>query len=362
MRYAILAEQAFGPLTSKTANALIRYSPEQALVVIDSARAGRTAEEILGFGGAIPVVATLEEALRFQPEALLIGIAPPGGQLPTPWRTLLAGAIEAGLEIVSGLHFFIADDPELGQLAARRGVKITELRRPPADLDVSRGRVRSVDATNTVILTVGTDCNIGKMTTQLQLRDAMRRAGMSVAFAATGQTGILVEGWGIGVDAVIADFIAGAAERLTLEGATKGEIVLVEGQGSIIHPSYSGVTYGLLHGALPHAMIMCAQPSRTTINHNAWVNIPPLKELIALHETVAAPLRPAPVLGVALNTYDLDDAAALDAVKRTEDETGLPATDPVRFDPAPLVEAIARFHAARRAPALGARPEAAQRA
>jgi uncharacterized NAD-dependent epimerase/dehydratase family protein len=185
---------------------------------------------------------------------------------------------------------------------------------------------------------------------------------MSVAFAATGQTGILVEGWGIGVDAVIADFIAGAAERLTLEGATKGEIVLVEGQGSIIHPSYSGVTYGLLHGALPHAMIMCAQPSRTTINHNAWVKIPPLKELIALHETVAAPLRPAPVLGVALNTYDLDDAAALDAVKRTEDETGLPATDPVRFDPAPLVEAIARFHAARRAPALGARPEAAQRA
>jgi uncharacterized NAD-dependent epimerase/dehydratase family protein len=353
MRFVILAEQAFGPLTSKTANAFIRYTPEKVLAVIDSARAGRTAEQVLGFGGDIPVVATLDEALATRPDALLIGIAPPGGQLPAAWRTLLARALEAGLELWSGLHFFIADDPELGPLAQRKGIRIHDLRKPPADLDVARGRVREVDATNTVILTVGTDCNIGKMTTQLQLRDAAVKAGLSVAFAATGQTGILVEGWGIAVDAVIADFIAGAAERLTLEGASKGEIVLVEGQGSIIHPSYSGVTYGLLHGSLPHAMIMCAQPSRTSINHQPWVKIPPLKELIALHEQVAAPLRPAPVIGVALNTFDLDDAAALDAVKRTEDETGLPATDPVRFDPAPLVDAIGRFHAARRTPARG---------
>jgi uncharacterized NAD-dependent epimerase/dehydratase family protein len=353
MRFVILAEQAFGPLTSKTANAFIRYTPEKVLGVIDSSKAGRSTDEILGFGGDIPVLATLDEALRLKPDALLIGIAPPGGQLPTEWRALLARAIEAGLELWSGLHFFIADDPELGPLAARKGVRIHDLRKPPADLDVARGRVREVDATNTVILTVGTDCNIGKMTTQLQLRDAAVKAGLSVAFAATGQTGILVEGWGIAVDAVVADFIAGAAERLTLEGARKGEIVLVEGQGSIIHPSYSGVTYGLLHGSLPHGMIMCAQPSRTTINHNPWVPIPKLRHLIALHEAVAAPLRPAPVIAVALNTYDLNDAAALDAVKRTEDETGLPATDPVRFDPAPLVDAIARFHASRRAPAPG---------
>jgi uncharacterized NAD-dependent epimerase/dehydratase family protein len=362
MRFAILAEQAFGPQSSKTANAFIRYTPEKVVAVIDSGQAGRTSEDVLGFGGAIPVVATLDEALRFGLDALLIGIAPPGGQLPQEWRTVLARAIDEGLELWSGLHFFVADDPELGPLAARKGVRIHDLRRPPADLDVARGRVRQVDATNTVILTVGTDCNIGKMTTQLQLRDAAVKAGLSVAFAATGQTGILVEGWGIAVDAVVADFIAGAAERLTLEGATKGEIVLVEGQGSIIHPSYSGVTYGLLHGSLPHAMIMCAQPSRATINHNPWVPIPPLPQLIELHERVAAPLRPAPVIAVALNTFDLDERAALDAVKRTEDETGLPATDPVRFDPAPLVDAIARFHAGRHAPALGAPAVAAQRA
>ena len=356
MRFAILAEQAFGPQSSKTANAFIRYTPEKVLAVIDSDRAGRTAQDVLGFGGAIPVLATLDDALPLGLDALLIGIAPAGGQLPDAWRAILAQAIDHGLEIWSGLHFFIADDPELGPLAARRGVRIHDLRRPPADLEVARGRVRQVDATNTVILTVGTDCNIGKMTTQLQLRDAAVKAGLSVSFAATGQTGILVEGWGIAVDAVVADFIAGAAERLTLEGATKGEIVLVEGQGSIIHPSYSGVTYGLLHGSLPHAMIMCAQPSRAHIMHNPWVPIPPLPELIALHEQVAAPLRPAPVIAVALNTFDLDDAAARDAVRRAEDETGLPATDPVRFDPAPLVDAIARFHAERLRPAIGATP------
>jgi uncharacterized NAD-dependent epimerase/dehydratase family protein len=195
-----------------------------------------------------------------------------------------------------------------------------------------------------VILTVGSDCNIGKMTTQLQLRDAMRARGQRVAFAATGQTGILVEGWGIGVDAVVADFIGGAAERLTLEGATKGDIVLVEGQGSIIHPSYSGVTYGLLHGSLPHAMVLCHQPSRATIHRQDWVPIPPLADLVRLHELVAAPLRPAPVIAIALNTFDLSDDDARSAIARAESETGLPATDPVRYDPAPLVDAITRFH------------------
>jgi uncharacterized NAD-dependent epimerase/dehydratase family protein len=221
------------------------------------------------------------------------------------------------------------------------------LRRPPSDLDVARGRVREIDDKATVILTVGTDCNIGKMTTQLQLRDALKQRGARVAFAATGQTGILVEGWGISVDAVIADFIAGAAERLVLQAAREADLVLVEGQGSIIHPSYSGVTYGLIHGSLPHAMIMCAQPSRTAINNHPWVKIPPLKEFIAFQETIPAPLRPAPVIAVTLNTYDLSEADARAAIERTARDTGLPTTDPVRFDPAPVVDAIERFHESR---------------
>ena len=346
-RYLILADGSFGPLTSKTANACIRYSPDRVAAVLDATQAGRTAEQVLGFGGAIPVVATLEEGLAHAPTAVLVGIAPAGGRLPQPWIDVLEQALDRGLDVWSGLHTFLADEPALAAAALRSGATIHDLRRPPTDLDVANGRVRAVDAT--VVLTVGSDCNIGKMTTQLQLRDAMRARGSRVAFAATGQTGILVEGWGIAVDAVVADFIAGAAERLTVQGAQDADVVLVEGQGSIIHPSYSGVTYGLLHGSLPHAMVLCHQPSRVAINRCEWVPIPPLAELVRMHEAVAAPLRPAPVIAIALNTYDLSDEEARAAIVAAERETGLPATDPVRFDPSPIVDAIERFHAGRTA-------------
>jgi uncharacterized NAD-dependent epimerase/dehydratase family protein len=255
------------------------------------------------------VVGTLEAGLALGPNALVIGIAPAGGQLPEEWLRLLAGALENKLEIWSGLHTFIGDIPELAALAKKHNVAIHDLRRPPAKLTVANGRVRDIAAT--VVLTVGTDCNIGKMTTQLQLLGALRNRGIRTNFAATGQTGILVEGRGIGVDAVIADFIAGAAERLVLECAEGADLVLVEGQGSIIHPSYSGVTYGLLHGSLPHAQILCAQPSRRAINRCEWVKIPPLLDFVRLSEAVAAPLRMAPVIGISLNTYDLDEDTAL---------------------------------------------------
>jgi uncharacterized NAD-dependent epimerase/dehydratase family protein len=345
LRYLILADGSFGPETSKTANACIRYTPDRVVGVIDAGHAGKTAQQIIGFGGNIPVVATLDEGLRLGPTALLIGIAPSGGQLPEPWIRLLARAIEHGLEIWSGLHSFVADIPELAELARKHGVRIHDLRRPPANLVVAKGRVRQVDAT--VVLTVGTDCNIGKMTTQLQLLGGLRSRGIRTSFAATGQTGILIEGRGIGVDAVIADFIAGAAEKLVLECAEDSDLVLVEGQGSIIHPSYSGVTYGLLHGSLPHAQVMCAQPTRTAINRCEWVKIPPLVDFIRMSENAAAPLRPAPVIAVALNTYDLSEDDAHRAIETVQRETGLPTTDTVRFDPAPVADAIARFHTSR---------------
>jgi uncharacterized NAD-dependent epimerase/dehydratase family protein len=345
LRYLILADGLFGPEESKTANACIRYTPERVVGIIDASKAGSTAQEVLGFGGAIPVVGTLEAGLALGPNALVIGIAPAGGQLPDAWLRLLAGAIENRLEIWSGLHTFIGDIPELAALARKLGVAIHDLRRPPAKLTVANGRVRDVAAT--VVLTVGTDCNIGKMTTQLQLLGALRDRGIRTSFAATGQTGILVEGRGIGVDAVIADFIAGAAERLVLECAEGADLVLVEGQGSIIHPSYSGVTYGLLHGSLPHAQILCAQPSRTAINRCEWVKIPPLLDFVRLSEAVAAPLRMAPVIGISLNTYDLDEDTALRTIENVRSETGLPTTDTVRFDAEPLVDAIASYHRTR---------------
>ena len=346
LRYLILAEGQFGPMTSKTANGCIRYSPERVLGVLDSRHAGRTAGDVLGYGGDIPIFATLADGMARRPNALLIGIAPQGGRLPEAWRAVLRGALEHGLDIWSGLHTFVGDDPEFAALASKHQATIHDLRKPPADLPVAMGKVRKIAAT--VVLTVGTDCNIGKMTASLQIRDGMRSRGRNVAFAGTGQTGILIEGAGIAVDAVVADFIAGAAERLTIEAAHGADIVLVEGQGSLVHPGYSGVTYGLMHGSLPHAMVMCTQPSRTAINNNPWVPIPPLPQLIAMHEQVLAPLRPSKVIAIALNTSDLSEKKARDAIARATDETGLPATDPVRYDAAPIVDAIGTFHDRRR--------------
>jgi uncharacterized NAD-dependent epimerase/dehydratase family protein len=344
LKFLILTEGLFGPLTSKTANSCIRYTPERVSAVIDSRRAGKTSEQILGFGGDIPVVASVEAGMSCKPtpNALLIGVAPTGGRLPQEWRTMVLAAIDRGLEIWSGLHTFIGDDPEFAARAQARGVAIHDLRKSPHDLPVAAGRVRGVKAT--VVLTVGTDCNIGKMTAALQVRDALKARVPRTRFVGTGQTGILIEGWGTAVDAVIADFIAGAAERLVLEAAEDADIILVEGQGSVIHPGYSGVTMGLIHGSLPNALVMCHQPTRKHIGNNTWIPIPPLKKFIALHDAITANLRPAPVIAVSLNTYDLSLKAARAAIAKAARETGLPTTDPVRFDPAPIVEAIERFH------------------
>jgi uncharacterized NAD-dependent epimerase/dehydratase family protein len=342
-RFLILAEGAFNPLRSKTGNACIRYSPERVAAVLDSTQAGKTVQQVLGFGGRIPVVGSFDEGLAGKPNALLIGISPQGGKLPGEWRAVIVRALDDGLDVWSGLHVWLGADAEFAVHAASSGATIHDLRKPPPDLDIARGLVRAVEST--IILTVGTDCNVGKMTAALQMRDGLRARGRRVAFAATGQTGILVDGKGISVDAVIADFIAGAAERLVIEAAKSADIVIVEGQGSIIHPAYSGVTYGLLHGAMPHALVMCTQPSRTAIRFFDWMPIPPLAGFIRMQERAA--LRPAPVIGVAVNTYDLDEGEARAAIERARLETGLPTVDPVRLDPGPLIDAIEAFHDSR---------------
>jgi uncharacterized NAD-dependent epimerase/dehydratase family protein len=340
-RFLILADGEFGPLTSKTANSIIRYLPDRTVGVVDQVHAGRTAQDVLGFGGTIPVVATMREGLAFKPDAILIGIAPVGGRLPEQWRTWLAEAIDTGCSIWSGLHTFISDDPMLADLARKKGVAIHDLRRPPADLPVASGKAKAVEPF--VILTVGTDCNVGKMTSQLQITRQLNARGARTRFVATGQTGIMIEGWGIAVDAVVADFIAGAAERLVLEGSANADIVLVEGQGSLNHPGYSGVTCGLLHGACPDALILCHQASRKYIGdyrEAAWLRIPSLSEYIRLYESVAAVVHPTRTVAISLNTYDMPEAEARAACEAATRETGLPCTDPVRFDSAPLVDAV----------------------
>ncbi len=353
IRYLIVADGDFGPMTSKTANAIVRYQPDQVVAVLDRRLAGRTVGDVLGFGGAIPVVGSVKEGLARGANTVLIGIAPVGGRLPDEWRAWLAEALDAGCDLVSGLHTFLGDDPLLAARAKAGGRRILDLRRPPADLPVASGRVKELDAY--VVLTVGTDCNVGKMTAQLQLVDQLNRRGARTRFAATGQTGIMLEGWGIAVDAVIADFIAGAAERVTLEGAVNADIVLVEGQGSINHPGYSGVTLGLLHGACPDGLILCHQPSRVYIGdyrEQVWLRIPPLSHYVQVYESIGSMVHPTRVLGISLNTYDLSETDARGACEAAERETGLPATDPVRFDPAPLVDAVLRGREAKVARAV----------
>lgn len=340
-RFLILADGDFSPMTSKTANAVIRYRPERVVGVVDREHAGRTVQDILGYGGATPVIPSMQAGLALGFDVLLIGIAPQGGRLPEEWRTWILEAIEAGKEVWSGLHTFLGDDPVFSAAARKQGVKLLDIRKPPADLPVATGKAKEVAPF--VILTVGTDCNVGKMTAQLQLVDRLNARGVRTRFVPTGQTGIMIEGWGIGVDAVVADFIAGAAERLVLEGAQGADIVLVEGQGSINHPGYSGVTLGLLHGSCPDALLLCHQSSREHIGDYrvaSWVKIPPLSTYVRWYEEIGGMVHPTKTIGICLNTYDLDDAAAKKACAAAEQETGIPATDPVRYDPEKLVDAI----------------------
>jgi uncharacterized NAD-dependent epimerase/dehydratase family protein len=339
--FLILADGDFSPMTSKTANSVIRYLPERVVAVVDRVEAGKTVQDVLGFGGAIPVVGSMEEGLRRGPTAVLIGIAPAGGRLPDEWRGWLADALDAGCDLWSGLHTFLSDDPLLVERAKANGRRILDVRRPPANLPVAAGLARLVEPF--VVLTVGTDCNVGKMTAQLQLVGGLNARGLRTRFVATGQTGIFNEGWGTAEDAVVAQFIAGAAEELVLKAAPDADVVLVEGQGSINHPGYSGVTLGLLHGACPDALILCHQASREFIGEyrgEPWLRIPPLKDYVSMYEILGSAVHPTRVIAISMNTYDLSEADARGACETATRETGLPCTDPVRFDADPLLHAI----------------------
>lgn len=333
-RLLLLAEGRSGdPHFGKTARGVLRYRPQDVVALVDSRRAG---EEQDGF----PIVATVADALRFEPTVALVGVATQGGRFPPAWRELLRDAIGAGLDVESGLHEFVSADPELAELARARGVDLRDLRRPPADLNVPTGA--NLEHPARTILTVGSDCAIGKMTVALELDREARRRGIRSEFVPTGQTGIAIAGWGISVDAVVADFIAGAAERLVLEGVRRGgDLLLVEGQGSLLHPAYSGVTLGLMHGSAPHGYVLCHMAGETTVDGDERFSIPPLAELVELHERLSLLARPARVLGIALNTRSLDDGAARVAIATAEAETGLPADDPVRFGAGKLLEAVA---------------------
>jgi uncharacterized NAD-dependent epimerase/dehydratase family protein len=329
----------FTVLDAKTALGLLRYRRAEVAAVIDSARAGRTAAECVGVGGDVPVVADVTAAVRCGADTLVVGVAPVGGGLSAEFRSAVRQALETGWDVIAGLHVFLADDPELAALAGRSGARIHDLRRVPEGSAVASRRAASVAAH--VVLTVGSDCNTGKMTAALELAAALRARGVATAFVATGQTGIMIADRGVAIDRVVSDFAAGVTEELVVEAADGNDVVVVEGQGSLLHPGYSGVALALLHGACPRSLVLCHQPTRDSIRHGG-VRIPPLSELARIYESAAAWVSPARVVGVALNTFDLDEVEGRAALAAAEQECGLPAADPVRFGAERLADAVLR--------------------
>jgi len=358
-RMMVLTEGQLGIFSSKTATSVIRYCPDETACVLDSkaAKTGKPLEELIGVGNGIPIVKNVAEGLQYKPTQLLIGIAPVGGKLPQAWRKIILQAIAAGLDIVNGLHHILSEDAEFARAAKQRRVKILDLRLPPPGVGVAEDRLRELPQRR--IALVGSDCNLGKMVTAIELDRGLRRVGYDSEFVATGQTGIMIAGSGIATDHVLSDYVNGAAELLCWQ-RRKRQIVVLEGQGSVFHPAYSGVTVGMLHGAMPHAILFQHAPTRTRISYFEKFPIPPLKESIKLVEDLVKPIHPAPVIAVSLNTVDMSPADADRAARQIEDDTGLPAADPIRHGTDKLVAAVERALRLTRPSATGQR--AAKRA
>jgi uncharacterized NAD-dependent epimerase/dehydratase family protein len=337
-RVAILAEGLFTRTTAKTAIGVLRYASYPIVAVVDSTRAGTDAAEHVGVGRGVPVVASVDDAVARGANVLLIGTAAAGGRIPDEYRPSLSRALERGIAVWNGLHERVLSDRRLAEAAKRGGAPVRELREPPGELPIG-GHRRPREGV-TVVLTVGSDAAVGKMTASLEIVAALRRSGEKAAFVATGQTGIAIAGEGVSCDAVVAGFIAGATEQMVCAAAEDADWVVVEGQGSLTHPGFSGVTLGLLHGAGPDLMVLCHDASRHAMKgYDAGLPLRPLRELVRIYEDAASWRRPpgyptARVVAVALNTSFHDDPFALTAIQSAAAETKLPVADPIREGPA----------------------------
>lgn len=266
------------------------------------------------------------EAARQGARAMVIGVANRGGVIPGAWLGALHAALEAGLHLISGLHHRLSDVPGLAAAAERQGCRLIDVRTPPLDIPVASGAKRSGKR----LLTVGTDCALGKKYTALALARAFQGRGVDATFRATGQTGIMIAGAGIPIDAVVADFVAGAAELLS-PSAPPDHWDVIEGQGSLLHPSYAGVSVGLLHGSQPDDFVICHDPSRTRILGHEELPLPTIEEMLALTVTLGRVTNPGiRCAGISLNTAHLSPEDASAEIARTSARLGLPAADPMR--------------------------------
>ncbi|MBR8837906.1 MAG: DUF1611 domain-containing protein [Stigonema ocellatum SAG 48.90 = DSM 106950] len=337
-RVAVLLHEGIRGTHGKTGLSLLRYSEAPIVAAIDRECAGQSLPELTGIKREVPIVSSLAEALKYQPQVLVIGIAPKGGVLPDDYWHELKNALSAGMSVVNGLHTPLATIPELKSLL-KPGQLIWDVRKEPPNLEIGSGMARTLPCRR--VLTVGTDMSVGKMSTSLELHWASKLRGWRSKFLATGQTGLMLEGEGVPLDAVRVDFAAGAVEQMLMRYGKNYDIVHIEGQGSLLHPG-STATLPLIRGSQPTQMILVHRAGQTEVMNNS-VPIGPLRDVVRLYETVAsaAGAFPAvPVVAIALNTRHLDESAAKDAIAQTQAETGLPCTDPVRFGAGKLLDAV----------------------
>jgi uncharacterized NAD-dependent epimerase/dehydratase family protein len=340
-RIAVLAHEKF-PGRAKTALGVMRYSDDETVAVIDREAAGSRVADHTDTVPDAPIVDSFE-AVPEAVDALIIGIAPIGGGFDESWRPDVTAALEAGVDVVAGLHYFLGEDEEFATLAAEYGADLHDVRKPHPGIGVAEGKSADIDAE--VVLTVGTDCSVGKMTTTCELVETAQEMGIDAGFIPTGQTGIMIAGWGNPVDRVVSDFTAGSVEEMLLERGDEHDVLFVEGQGSIVHPAYSAVTCGILHGSMADKLVLCHEAGKEVIHGYEDTELPPIPEYVDLYEGLAGPVHETEVVAGAINTSHIDnDDIARATVEEYGDELGGPATDPIRFGTEAVVEELVGEH------------------
>ncbi len=341
-RAIVLAEGKFGDLTGKTCNILVMYSGWRRVTVcavIDSRFSGKDAGEVLGIGRkGIKIYSSLDEALEGHPDAdtLIIGISPVGGKLPEAYRQIILEAVKRGLNVWSGLHVFISRDSEIVELAHRRGVSIIDFRMPPSDLRIWTGEIFRL-ATPRVLI-AGTDCSVGKNVTSIELTKSLEESGLEVGLVGTGQTMLMVGAdAGTVVDAIPADFVSGEVERHVIDLSNlRKQIIVIEGQASLLHPAYSQVTLGIYYGSMPHAVVICHDPWRASRESFETIPMPPIEQEL---RAIRAHLPDTDVVAISVMGYRRDASEVQDMCEKIERMLNIPAADPAR-EPSKLRDAV----------------------
>jgi uncharacterized NAD-dependent epimerase/dehydratase family protein len=337
-RLAVLLHGGIKGQNGKTGLTVLRYSPNPVAVVIDREAPGESIVEHTGINRNAPVVSDVSAALQYKPDALLIGIAPSGGIVPDDWWPELTEAVAAGMSIVNGLHTQLSGHPSLPTL--QPGQWIWDVRQAPVQNRIGSGLAAKLPCKR--VLMVGTDMAIGKMSAALELQKACIARGVNSCFVATGQAGLMISGSGVALDAVKVDYASGAIEQTVIDHSPNQDILLVEGQGSILHPC-STATLPLLRGSQPTHLILVHKAGQKTVRNCPDVFIPPLPAVIQLYEQITAAagaFKPAPVVAVAINGGHVGDDELRHYLEKVSQETGLPCTDVVRFGADLLLDAV----------------------